>query len=130
MRGVDINPEKSSRGGKRTIFTSEWVRFLNAVLLFRFSLSNDSHLALDRLSAHPLENFFGFVRWDANNININNEMIGTIAHPDIVQEADRALELEEHYRVNLAGVHIDENPPRAKTFHIQMPNLPRDNHRN
>jgi hypothetical protein len=70
-----------------------------------------------------LENFFGFIRWDADNINTVNEMIGTIAHTDIVQEADRALELEEHahHRVNLAGVHIDENPPYAKTFHIEMP---------
>jgi hypothetical protein len=50
-------------------------------------------------------------------------MIGTIAHTDIVPEADRALELEEHahHRVNLAGVHIDENPPHAKIFHIEMP---------
>jgi hypothetical protein len=70
-----------------------------------------------------LENFFGFVRWDANNINTDNEMIGTIAHTDIVQETDHALELEKHthHRVNLAGVHIDENPPHAKTFHIPMP---------
>jgi hypothetical protein len=70
-----------------------------------------------------LENFFGFVRWGANRINTANEMIGTIAHTDIAQEADRDLKLEEHahHRVNLAGVHIDENPPHAKTFHIEMP---------
>jgi hypothetical protein len=30
-----------------------------------------------------------------NNLNTANEMTGTIAHTDIVQEADRALELEE-----------------------------------
>jgi hypothetical protein len=63
------------------------------------------------------------VRWDANNINTVNEMIGTLAHTDIVQEAGRALELEEHahHQVNLAGVHIDENPPQAKAFHIEVP---------
>jgi hypothetical protein len=63
------------------------------------------------------------MRWDANNINTVNEMIGTIAHTDIVQEADRAVELEEHARhcVNQAGVQIDENPPHTKTFHIEMP---------
>jgi hypothetical protein len=40
-------------------------------------------------------------------------MTGTIAHADIAQEADRALELEEHvyHRVNLAGVRIDDTPP-------------------
>jgi hypothetical protein len=97
--------------------------FLEHCSLISFSLSNYSHLALDRLSTHPLENFFGFVRWDANNINTVNEMIGAIAHPGIVQEADRPLELEEqaHDRVNLAGVRIDNNPPHAKTFHIAMP---------
>jgi hypothetical protein len=86
-------------------------------------LSNYSQLALDRLSTHQLGNFFGFVRWDANNIDTVNEMIGTIAHTDIVQEADRALELQEHahHCVNLAAVHIDENPPHAKTLHIEMP---------
>jgi hypothetical protein len=58
-----------------------------------------------------------------NNIDTVNEMIGTIAHTDIVQEADRVLELEEHthHRVNLAEVHIDENQPHTKTFYIQMP---------
>jgi hypothetical protein len=63
------------------------------------------------------------MRWDANNINAVNEMIGTLAHTDLVQEADRALELEEHahHRVILVGLHIDENPPHAKTFHIEMP---------
>jgi hypothetical protein len=53
----------------------------------------------------------------------------TIAHTDIVQEADRALELEEHghHRVNLAGVHIDDIPPHAKIFPIEMPtNLDRE----
>jgi hypothetical protein len=57
------------------------------------------------------------------NLNIANEMTGMITHTDIVQEADCALELEEHahYRVNLAGVRIDDTPPHAKTFHIEMP---------
>jgi hypothetical protein len=65
------------------------------------------------------------VRWDANNLNTANEMTGTIAHSDIVQEADRALELEGH--LNPAGVHIDDTPPHAKTFHIEMPtNLDRE----
>jgi hypothetical protein len=91
--------------------------------LFIFSLNNYTHLALDRLSTHPLEKLYGFVRWDGNNLNTANEMTGVIAHTDIVQEADRALELEElaHHRVNLAGVHIDDTAPHAKTFHIEIP---------
>jgi hypothetical protein len=71
----------------------------------------------------PIEKLFWVREMDVNNINTVNEIIGTIAHINIVQEADRALELEEHahHRVNLAGVHIDENLPPAKTFHIEMP---------
>jgi hypothetical protein len=63
------------------------------------------------------------MRWDADSINTINEIIRTIAHTDIVQEADCALELEEHahHRVNLGEVQVDENPPHAKTFYIEMP---------
>jgi hypothetical protein len=34
-----------------------------------------------------------------------------------------ALELEEHthHHLNLGAVHIDDTPPHAKTFHIEMP---------
>jgi hypothetical protein len=93
IRGADKNPKETSKGGKRMIFTFEWVvRFLNTVLLFLFSLNNYTHLALDRLNTQTLKNFFGFVRWDANNLNTANEMTGTITHTDVVQEADRALE--------------------------------------
>jgi hypothetical protein len=60
IRGIDKNPEKTSKGGKRMIFTSEWVVcFLNTVLLFLFSLNNYTLMALDRLSTHPSENFLG-----------------------------------------------------------------------
>jgi hypothetical protein len=96
---------------------------LNTVLFILFSLNNYTHLALDPLTIRPLENFFRFVRWDANNLNTANEMTGTIAHTNIAQEADGPVELEEHahHRVNLAGVHIDDTRPHAKTFHIEMP---------
>jgi hypothetical protein len=94
---------------------------LNTGLFVLFSLSNYGHLALDRLSPHPLE-LFWVREMGCEQYHIVNEMIGTIAHTDIVQETDRGLELEEHahHRVNLAGVHIDENPPHPKTFHIKM----------
>jgi hypothetical protein len=60
IRGIDKNPEKTSTGGKRTIFTFDRVlRFLNTVLLFLFLLNNYTHLALDRLSTHPLEKSLG-----------------------------------------------------------------------
>jgi hypothetical protein len=91
---MDKNPEKSAKGGKRTIFSSQWaVRFLNAILLLIFSLNHYQQFSLDRLGTHPLENFFGFMRWDANNINTADEMITTITHMDIVKKADQALEI-------------------------------------
>jgi hypothetical protein len=59
---------------------------------------------------HPLENFFGFVRWDVNNINTVNGMIGTIAHTDIVQEADRALEVEDGPSLPLLSTRVKRDP--------------------
>jgi hypothetical protein len=85
-------------------------------------LSDHGHLTLNRLSNHPLQKFFGFMGWDVKNTNTANEMTGTIAPTDIVQETDRALELEKHlhHHVNLAGVHIDDISPHAKTFHLEI----------
>jgi hypothetical protein len=56
-------------------------------------------------------------------MNTANEVTGTIVHTDIVQEADRALELEKHphHRVNLAGLHTDDTQLHAEAFHIEMP---------
>jgi hypothetical protein len=80
-------------------------------------------LALDRLSTHPEENFFGFVRWDSNDINTADQMLRTIAHTDLVTEARRNLGLEEevHKRVNLGGVHYDDRYPSTKYHSINMP---------
>jgi hypothetical protein len=97
--------------------------FLEHCSLISFFLDQLQPSGTRSIEQAPIRKLFGFVRWDALNINTVNEMIGTIAHTDIVQEANRALESEEHahHRVNLAGLQIDENPPHAKTFHIEMP---------
>jgi hypothetical protein len=49
-------------------------------------------------------------------------MTRTISQTDIVKEADHILELEEVVpaRVNFAGVHLDEQPNNAITYHIEM----------
>jgi hypothetical protein len=77
-----------------TIFTSQWtVRFLNTTLLHICCVETCPEVAIDRLGTHDLENFFGFVRWDADNIHTPEQMIRTIAHTDIVKEANNDLGL-------------------------------------
>jgi hypothetical protein len=63
------------------------------------------------------------VRWKANNINTAEEMLRTIAHTDIVTDANRVLELDEqvHKRDNFGGVQIDDRSPNENTFDLEMP---------
>jgi hypothetical protein len=61
---IDKNPEKSAKGGKRTIFTSQWaLRFLNTILLLIFSLitlnSSDFRARGQCLSGRSGHNFEG-----------------------------------------------------------------------
>jgi hypothetical protein len=107
-----------------TIFTSQWtVRFLNTTLLHICCVETCPEVAIDRLGTHDLENFFGFLRWDADNINTPEQMIRTIAQTDIVKEANHDLGLDEpvHERVNLGGVHISDEEPSAKKSHLKLP---------
>jgi hypothetical protein len=72
-----------------------------------------------------LENFFGFVRMDCENVNTADRMTMTITHTDIVKEAAHSLQLNEHVsgRVNLAGVQLDNNNPSNKIMdHIELAN--------
>jgi hypothetical protein len=59
---------------------------------------------------------------DAHDIHTCEEMTRTISHTDIMKEAYHVLELEEVLpgRANLAGVHLDEQPNKAITYHIEM----------
>jgi hypothetical protein len=123
---IDSNPETTSKIENRriTIFTRQWtIRFLNTVLNLLLCLDEYDDLALDRAGTPPLESFFGLVRMDAHDINTPNEMERTIAHTDIVKEAQRDLGLEEHpqHRINIGGVHIERGVIRSRIFHIRMP---------
>jgi hypothetical protein len=121
--GIDPNPE-TAKQDSITIFTSRWtIRFLDTLLLLIFCIEKYRRLALDRLGTHPLENFFGFVRWDSNDINTAEQMIRTIAHADIAREAGRDLGLEEQLRkrVNLGGVHYDDDDRRGMMHQIEIP---------
>jgi hypothetical protein len=105
---LDKNPQmsrKKKKTVKLTILTSQWsVRFLDTSLLIIFSIENYEFIALDRESTHPLENFFGYVRMDCEDINTPEQMTTTIAHTDIVKEAMQVLELRHRVpgRENLA----------------------------
>jgi hypothetical protein len=123
--GLDTNSETSKKK-KTTIFTSQWsVWFSDTVLLLIFSIENYASLAIDHLSTQALENFFGFVRMDSHDINTPKEMTNMIVHTDIVNEANRVLEIDQTVpgRSNLAGVHIDEQPPRGTVYDIAFADL-------
>jgi hypothetical protein len=123
---LDKNPQMSKKKKKTvklTIFTSQWsVRFLDTSLLLIFSIENYEFIALDRDSTHPLENFFGYVRMDCEDINTPEQMTTTIAHTDIVKEAMQALELRNRVpgRENLAGVHLTDKAPAKKVYDIAL----------
>jgi hypothetical protein len=70
--------------------------------------------------------FFGSVRWDSNGINTSDQMIRTIANTNIVKDATLDLGLEEQIkkRVNLGGVHYDDQSPNVKLFRIPTPSRP------
>jgi hypothetical protein len=125
--GLDKLPEtvkKKNRHKQVTIFTSQWsTRFLDTAVWLMFSVEKYRKLAFDRLGTHPEENFFGFVRWDSDDINTADRMIHTIAHTDIVKEAGRALGLEEKIRkrANLGGAQYDDDNQPAKMCYIQVP---------
>jgi hypothetical protein len=123
--GQNPNPETSKRK-KTTIFTSEWsIRFLNTVPLLIFSIENYESLALNRESTHPLENFFGYVKIDAPDINTPDEMTRTIPHIDIVKEVYRLFELEEVVpgQANLTGLRLEAEPTNEIMSDIVMANL-------
>jgi hypothetical protein len=75
--------QKHQRRGKKTILpeTDErgdfvvplqgnaGIRILNIIIVFLYILDEFEDMALDRLSSHPLENFFGFLRRSVHDIN-------------------------------------------------------------
>jgi hypothetical protein len=121
--GIDTNPEKPAKGSPASIFTSQWtVRFLDTSLSLMLCVKKYIKLALDRVSTHPEENFFGYVRWDSGDINTSGQMLRTISQTDIVKEAERSLGVEENVRkrTNLAGVHYDDENPNTKILDIRL----------
>jgi hypothetical protein len=48
------------------------IRHLNALLAIIWLLRDASDIALDRLSTHPVENFFGLLRRIIHDVNMFN----------------------------------------------------------
>jgi hypothetical protein len=107
-----------------TVFLKQWtLRFMDTMVDLLLCIEEYDHVALDRVSTHPEENFFGLVRMDAHDVNTADEMERTIAHTHIVKEAQWHLGLEErvHNRLNLAGVHLDASAPPGMILDVAMP---------
>jgi hypothetical protein len=77
---------------------------------------------MDRESTHPLENFFGFVRMEAGDINTPEQMFNMITHTAIVKEANRVLESVQDVRrrANLAGAQISDDLPNSTMYDIAL----------
>jgi hypothetical protein len=124
--GTDTNPETTPSGQDLpiTIFLSQWSeRFMDTVLDLIVCIDEYPDLALDRVSTHPLETFFGVMRQDANDVNTPDELEHTIAHTDIVNEAYRDLGLttKVRNRISVGGVRIGDSAPPAKIFNVPWP---------
>jgi hypothetical protein len=118
----DKMPE-TSKTMKTTLFTSQWsVRFLDTVLLQIWAIEKFGKLAIDHFSTQSLENFFGCLRRDCNDINTPPEMENAIAHTDIVTTASYNLEVSPGIpgRASLAGVHIDDTMQDGVAYDIAM----------
>jgi hypothetical protein len=124
--GLDPNPETTSAEENHpvTIFLSPWSRrFMDTVLDLILCIEEYPDIALDRVSTHPAETFFGLVRMDAHDVNTPDEMERSIAHTDIVSDAYRDLGLaaKVRNRISVAGVRIGETAPHTKIFNIAWP---------
>jgi hypothetical protein len=97
-------PEKSK---VRAFKTSTLKRGLNTVIgLASALLTYDSPLPLDRLTTHPLENFFGLMRRLLHDCNSYEEVMRAMARNAIVNEVFLKLHhpLDIAQRENLSGV--------------------------
>jgi hypothetical protein len=123
-RKVDKNPPTGRiKGHKLTVFTSQWsIHFFDTGLLLILSIETYECIALDRERTHPLQNFFGHMRKDSNDVNTPARMKAVIAHTEIVTQALIDLELDQTIpgRANLAGVQLTDGPLTKKVSEIEL----------
>jgi hypothetical protein len=121
QKPADVQTEEKD-GEIDDIYDAMVSALLGHITMIIFSIENLEFIALDRESTHPLENFFGYVRMDCEDINTPEQMISTMAHTDVVKGAMKALELEDrvHGRENLAGVHLTPDSAKKTIYDIAL----------
>jgi hypothetical protein len=93
--------------------------FLNTVLVSLDVWDRVGDIALGRLSSHPIENFFGFLRRSVHDVNIFAQMLTATSRSIIVKQRCRRLGLLDHLRTRTgnSGVKIfqgEGSDPAAK----------------
>jgi hypothetical protein len=84
----------SNANDKVTLLTTETlIRHLNKLLAIIWLLRDAPDLALDRLSTHPVENFFGRLRRIIHDVNTFNQMLKAIDNLGLMNEGVKALSL-------------------------------------
>jgi hypothetical protein len=127
-------PEVGSLNDRVTLLTKEALtRHLNTLLAIIWLLRDASDIALDRLSTHPLENFFGLVRRTIHDVNTFNQMLKATANLCLMNEGIEILSKEGDpdvcripTRMNMPGVKIrkaqmDQQDSSWFTDHIEDP---------
>jgi hypothetical protein len=107
-------PEVSSVNDRVIVLTKgALVRYLNTLLAIIWLLRDASDIALDRLSTHPVENFFGLLRRMIHDVNIFNQMLKATANLRLMKEGIEILSKEADpdfrripTRMTIAGVKI------------------------
>jgi hypothetical protein len=127
-------PEVGNINARVTLLTKEdLIRHLNTLLAIIWLLREASDIALDRLSTHPVENFFGLLRRMIHDVNTFNQMLKATANLRLMNERIDILSKEGDSdvqriptRMNMAGVKIrkaqmDEHDSSWFTAHIEDP---------
>jgi hypothetical protein len=114
------------------------IRHLNTLLAIIWLFRDASDVALDRLSRHPVENFFGLPRRIIHDVNTFNQMLKATADMCLMNEGIEILSKEGDpdvrptpTRMNMAGVKIrkaqmDKQQSSWFTARIKNPNAVAD----
>jgi hypothetical protein len=94
------------------------IRILNTVLVLLCVCDRVGDIALGRLSSHPVENFFGFLRRSVHDVNTFAQMLTATARSTIVKQHWRRLGRVNHLPPNIgnSGVKVSQgeaNDPTA-----------------
>jgi hypothetical protein len=109
-------PEIGNANDEVTLLTTEaLIRYLNILLAVIWLLRDVSELVLDRLSIHPVENFFSLLRRTIQDVNTFRSMLMATANLRLMNEGIETLSKEADSdiqkiptRINMAGVKLRE----------------------